>query len=221
MNGRVSNAWSLLEVLAVIAIVSVMLALAFPSVSGLMKSTAHRGAIDQAMALFDHARMLAVANGRTSYVVFSDTKITDHDRWFRAAAIYQDSADLAQGPVAVTAWRVLPTGISFNADVAVCSLFNAPPDLLPDGITPVSFPVPGQGNLALPHLTFGSTGTVLYPNSPRFAGVSLSLGPMTKNGASPGAATADPATTDRISIALATGWPKYESAIPRTTPASR
>jgi len=199
------RAWTLLEIVAVLAIVAATLAVALPAVSALMQTSGRRSAIDQVTAMLDRARMCAIAENRPVSFVVADSSVAVADRRFRAAAIFQDNADPAQPPVMITPWRALPTGVRFAATSS--SLFDAPPEIYPDGVTAVSFPVPTEGNLVLPHLKFSATGSVVYPADAARAGMVLVTGgpgpAVSSGGMGPNA--------DRIQVSPATGWPRVLS----------
>lgn len=194
-TGALQRAWTLIEIAAVLAIVATTLTVALPAVCGLLQASGRRGAIDEVVAMLDRARMCAIAENRPVSFVVADSSVAVADRRFRAAAIFQDNADPAQPPVMITPWRLLPTGVWFLATPS--SLFDAPPELYPDGSTVVSFPVPNEGNLVLPHLKFSPTGSVLYPGNASCAGLALVAGASGRNGPN----------ADRIQVSPATGWP--------------
>ena len=192
--------------MAVMAVISAVLAFTLPAVNALMQSSGRRGAIDEVMAMLDRARMCAIAEGRPASLVFADDRIGALERRFRAVAIFEDNADPAGLPVMITPWRILPTGVAFDSTQP--SVFTAAPETFSDGVTAVSFPVPNEGSLALPHLKFSPTGSVLFPANASTAGVAIAAGHPGKGKI---AVSGAGATVDRIEVSTATGWPKFVS----------
>ena len=205
------SAFTLIEMLAVIAITSMLLAVSLPAFNGMIRSSSRRAAISQTMGLLDQARSLAIAEGRPTYVVFADSTFPTPDHWYRAAAIFQDAEAAATSPVMLTAWSMLPPGYSFNCNMAP-SVFSAKDP------TNTRFPVMGETK-AIPYIKFGPTGSVMYPNNdPSLARVFLFVG-YTSGGTAqiatdPGQRTSITTLTgasEQIKLSLSTGRPKYIS----------
>ena len=121
---RRKTAFTLLEMLVVMAIIVLLSVVALPSLSGLSAGGNRRAAVSQLMGVFDRARMMAISDNRTTYVVMVSGRDQDRDNPFpqelqgirgRGYAIFEDTPDLSVKEQR-TAWMYLPTGISFKTD---------------------------------------------------------------------------------------------------------
>ena len=65
-----SPAFSLLELLVVMAVIAIMLALLLPAITGFNRTAGRRGAVNTLMNTFEQARVAALEAGRPVYVVF-------------------------------------------------------------------------------------------------------------------------------------------------------
>jgi type II secretory pathway pseudopilin PulG len=199
------RAFTLLESLAVASLVAVLLGLSVSAVRGIVETSSRAAAVDQLMATLEGARMLAVSQGRASYVVFADAS-TGEDYRCRASAIFQDGEDLSLPPVLRGTWKVLPQGYSLNGNPSLSSVFTA----APEAVSP-SFKRPGDGLFAeLPYIKFGETGAVLHPADSQFASLVLFPGFTDSNG-SPVVkhSVRSNLPIERINLSVFTGRAKY------------
>ncbi len=195
------SGWSLVESLAVLGILSLMLAAVVPAVRGMARSSGRVAALDGLTAAFSEARSLAIAQGRPAYLVFADAGMAE-DRRCRAVCIYQEAENPADPPVRVTAWSRLPTGFCLNADPALASLFTAPPE-----VPAPAFRLAGEATpRVLPYLKFGPTGEVLYPDDSQWLRVFLFAGSTNADGRQSSTDQAQTlASADQIKVSPFTG----------------
>ena len=186
--GEVRNrrAFTLVEMLAVMAIIVVMLLVALPAFSGFNQGESRRGAAANLMAVLDRARMMAVSDNLPTYVVFADkisggSQQVNPNLWGRAYAIFQDQDNVTFNVTQRTPWLYLPNNVAFKtngqAAVAGDGSGNGSDESSVTCITPVStsnytdptFVVTGSalpsgttGSLSvqLPYWKFANTGAV-------------------------------------------------------------
>lgn len=174
------SAFSLVEMLVVAGMVALLLTVTVPAIRGMMGSYGKVAAVDQLLSLFDHARSLALAQGRSTYVAFADAD-SQPDYRCRAAAIFQDTEDLANPPAQITPWQELPPGYCFSSSPDSPSLLDIPQEQTPSETTNPSFPRPVTKVAApLPYVKFNASGAVAYPADSTRARLFLSLGYLDK-----------------------------------------
>ena len=104
-------AFTLLELMVVIGIISIMLVAVVPAVNSLSKSGGRKGAISTLMNVMEQAHSLAVTSGRPTYVVFADQTMPESHRCKAFIIFHEDTSFV---PQAVTKWYFLSTGIAFR-----------------------------------------------------------------------------------------------------------
>jgi prepilin-type N-terminal cleavage/methylation domain-containing protein len=175
---RGGKAFTLLEVLVVLAIIALLLAATIPVVNSLSKSSGRKGAGSLLLGTIEQARTLALKDGRASYVVFpaeypagtaatSDKNIVSRYFYHSVAIFEDDAADPTKPKIQVTEWKVFPIGVSLRSEI---SYQPDPSDPAPDsGWIGDSFTFTPTGSTAtLPFLKFNSAGAVESP--PRSSG---------------------------------------------------
>lgn len=168
-------AFTLVEMLVVMGILVILLVVTVPAFRGLNQGGARRAAVSNLMGVLDHARMMAVSDGKATYVVFyaSSTPptgaVTDNQRfWGRAYAIYEDKDNVNFTPEQRTPWLYLPAGVAFKVDgstSATSSVTNQTPTAPSDPAFPIapSAGVNGATALMLPYWKFDATGAIDEP----------------------------------------------------------
>lgn len=154
--------------LVVMGILTILLIVTVPAFRGLNQGGARRAAVNNLMGMLDHARTLAVSDGKATYVVFyaSGTTVngaqTDSTSgpWGRAYALYEDHDNVSFSPEQKTPWTYLPAGMAFKTDGSqTASVTNKSPD---GTAFPVSsaFATGGTTTLQLPYWKFDTTGAI-------------------------------------------------------------
>jgi prepilin-type N-terminal cleavage/methylation domain-containing protein len=213
------SAFSLLELLVVIGIISVLLAALMPAVTSISKSTGRKGAIGNLLSLLEQARALAITGHQNAYVAFATDiappvpRSIAHQYSYKAYAVFADDA-ASSGIIQITKWQKLPMGISFRSR-------NEPPDengnvngtSVTSGSNTITMPfffAPATSSLAFPYLKFDPTGTIVEPTTPAPMRLVVFEGTATANAEIPTAkeASGEP-VRDEIQITKFTGRAKH------------
>lgn len=113
---RPPAAFTLVEMLVVIAIVAILSALVTPALQGLMGTSGRRGGLNTLVAIVDQARLAAIENGTTVYIGFP-TNAANRTNAFSHLIVYRDPrpGDADPNPVVLSRWQRLPSGVFFAA----------------------------------------------------------------------------------------------------------
>ena len=158
-----------------IGIISLLLVAIVPAVNSLSKSSGRKAAIGNLLGVIEQARGQAVKDGQPTYVVFpaqpiggggtiSDPNILAR-YFYHSVAIFEDDPTNPGTPKQITAWKILPTGISLRSAISFS----------PWTSNKFAFTPSGAGATAsFPFIKFNPNGEV---ESPTFAPtVPVSLG---------------------------------------------
>ena len=172
-HSSLPHAFTLLELLVVIGIISLLLVAVIPAVNSLSKSSGRKGAISNLLGTIEQARAQAIKDGRPTYIVFATTlSTTDQNliqrHLFRSFAIFEDDpsnpsdhadltdpADSSKPKLQVTSWKNLPTGVSVRANISASPWKRAPFAFTPEGASTTE-------NFS--YLMFNSSGEVQSPD---------------------------------------------------------
>ena len=169
-----SKAFTLLEVLVVMAVLAVLFAALVPALSSFSKSGGRRAAVSNLLSAIEQARVQAFKDGQATYVVFPDrlpasaTTAMIKDYAYRSYAIFEDDPNNAGRIKQVSAWRRLPTGISIrsgslnylanNVSFSFTPLVGSPGTTFPY----LKFSAEGQVDPATTRNTSATTGTIQF-----------------------------------------------------------
>ena len=238
LHQRRLSAFTLVEMLAVMGIIVISLALLLPAMKGLTQSNGQRGAVDTLMGTMDRARMMAITDGLSTYVVFACPPATGQQLnptlLGRAYAIYEDHDNLTFTPEQRTAWIQLPTGIVFNlanggasySCLTIQTPISSDP-AFPLGAAALPAGTSGSVSVQLPYCKFDGTGAVVAPTTASlrvlmFSGAISASGTEILTQNSGGTGYQNTALFQEIDINAATGRARYivNPANNLTTPAS-
>lgn len=188
------RAFTLLELLVVLAIIGVLAAVALPSISGMRKSNVMANAVAQLTADFSNARQTAIRERTTVHVIFvppdiltllpNSADLRDSRTWtnllthpYSSYAFYAERTVGDQPgqshPRYIGAWRTLPDGITI-ADWEFKQIPKADwdnPNLLTnrpfatDTDKEFPFPTVNGNRYFMPHVSFDSTGSLIAKDS--------------------------------------------------------
>jgi prepilin-type N-terminal cleavage/methylation domain-containing protein len=198
-----SRAFTLLELLVVIGIISILLVAIIPAVTSLSKSSSGKAAVSNLMNALEQARALALTSGSATYVVFADQTTPDNYRC-KAFIVFQEDKNFL--PVAVTKWHFLPTGVSFQPSAGLLTAQSATPK--------IKFSCPGTMGttpIELPFIKFDSTGVVAAPTDPAVLFANIFAGSVDSSGR-PAFTDQTQKTTgklDQVTVARFTGRARY------------
>lgn len=163
-----ARAFTLLELMVVIAIIAIMLAAIVPAVNSLSKANGSKSAVSSVINALEQAKSLAVTSGSATYVVFADQSTPDRYR-NKAFIVFQDDKNFAQVPV--TKWSFLPVGVSFRPNEGILTLPSSSSALMFACPSPV-----GPAPAAYPYVKFDPNGSVTAPSDPNILFIDLFAG---------------------------------------------
>ncbi len=226
---RTGVAFTLMEMLVVMGVISILLVTVLPAFKGMGRAAGQRGAVGTMLGAIDRARIMAISDGLSTYVVFacpaaSGTSLKP-DLIGAAYAIYEDQDNITFKPVQRTPWIRLPTNVAFKitddggSHSSVTSrILIAPGQSNSDPVFPVTASAlaggSGATNVQLPYWKFDATGAVDEQDA-RFLRVLMFPGiidataheiPTSNNG---GAGNTTKAAFYEIDVNAATGRAKF------------
>ncbi len=222
---RTGVAFTLVELMVVMGVVSVLLVAALPAFKGLGRATSQRGAVGTMLGVIDRARMMAVSDGLPTYVVFAcpapgGGNSFKPDLLGTAYAIFEDHDNINFTPEQRTPWMKLPTNVALkindndgqHGSVTTQPLSDKDPVF---AVTPAAL-IPGaSASMQLPYWKFDSTGAVVNVQDAHYLRVLLFSGVISTTGteiptqtSSGGATKGDPLLSE-IDVNTATGRAKF------------
>lgn len=154
------RAFSLLELLAVAAIVGMLMALAVPAISGFTSPAGRKGAVIVVMNALEQARVSAIETGRDVVVLFwrkNGTTGTQPDEPDALMLLRRNETDTAWEPA--TRWIKLPNGVLFHSEDENSLIRGSQPDSSLLLAVPGATPSASQTGA----LQFSSSGAVKNP----------------------------------------------------------
>ena len=152
-----ASAFTLLELLVVIGIISILLVAIIPAVNSLSKSSGRKAAVSNLLGAIEQARAQAIKDGQATYVVFPDVlpgspDVATIQRYaYHSYAIFEDDTATPGAVKQLTPWRSLPTGVSVRS-----GSLNYLANTISFPFTPLGAAVTGT----FPFLKFNSNGEV-------------------------------------------------------------
>ena len=157
------RAFSLLELLAVAAIVGMLMALAVPAISGFTSPAGRKGAVIVVMNALEQARVSAIETGRDVVVLFwrkNGSTGTQPDEPDALMLLRRNETDTAWEPA--TRWIKLPNGVLFHSEDENSLIRGSQPDSSLLLAVPGATPSASQTGA----LQFSSSGAVKNPATP-------------------------------------------------------
>ena len=159
-------AFSLIELLTVMAIMSILMGLMVSTGIGLRPGGSREGAISQIMGGLDEARMSAIEQNTSVYFGIADGSYPDQDRQLRGYILFREQtakekdASKTEDLVPLTRWEQLPLGFYFDPDKLASATVEMPGNGLPgqpQNVRAIEFgslgQVTGLASEAAPQLT--------------------------------------------------------------------
>ncbi len=199
-NPRSRCAFTLVEMLVVIVVISILLVTVIPALKSLSASNGGKASVSKFMNVVEQARTLAITSGNPTYIVFADSTVSSADYRSRAFVVFQDKNFI---PTAVSKWYLLPTGISLEPNNGLL--------VPPDPPNQINFVCPAIGAAKLPYLKFDPSGTVTIPDAPAKLFVRFFSGSVDSAGQSTFTDNTQKTTgkLDQVTISQFTGRTKY------------
>jgi prepilin-type N-terminal cleavage/methylation domain-containing protein len=181
---RGESAFTLVELLAVMAVLAILAAATLPVVTSMSRSSSKRAAVNLVQSALDQARAFALSKSANYYVVFADSdEALPQNCWYRSFAVFREEFNpetnrydrFPTGP-----WTVLPEGISFKPDAdevsadAEKSVFSAPKEEF--------YCQPAAKELEAVYFKFSPIGAVDEPRDARFLHIRLFEGFVNADG---------------------------------------
>ena len=168
------RAFSLVELLVVIAVIAIMIAMMLPAISGFSSTVGRRGAVNVLMNTFEQARVAALMSGQNVYVGFANNQLPSdkQDMYYASFIVFRDATDeeKAASPttkyVVLKKWTRLPKNIAFkriDSSLVPSSGGNLP--ITPSDLNsalPASYQLGGN----IPGIVFNSSGAIEGGSSP-------------------------------------------------------
>jgi hypothetical protein len=158
---------SLIELLAVAAIMALMATLLYSALPSLSNSAGRRGAVNILLNTFEYARIAALESGQTVYVGFADEDFPLPEMRYAAFLVFRETSEgeRAAGAgnyVVLTKWTKLPKNVAFKRVTG--SLISENGGQTFSGLN-AALPT-SQHDETFPSLAFNRTGAVEGGTSP-------------------------------------------------------
>ena len=165
-----AEAFSLIELLCIVAVISVLMALLTPAFASMTASTGRKGAVTTVMNTLEQARAAALENGRDVMVLLWKREGDERDSLL-VMRKNDDGSDWEQ----LSRWIKLPRGVIFHGEDSTSEILNNSPALA--GVRSSLNKLPGnpqETNLGA--VQFSASGAVQSPKSAQGLRVALTEG---------------------------------------------
>ena len=147
-----TKAWTLLEMLMVMALLLCLAVLTFPTWHGLQKKILTHGSTDLLLSGLEEARTTAIQHHLETWVIFQHRSEGFGDRF----CTVQKPED--ENNSSVTHWETLPAGVVFNLEPKTLMSVSPPEEI----IRALPEYVPGE-SMVLGSLCYNSQGAIVQP----------------------------------------------------------
>ena len=160
--GGAKAGFSLVEMLAVMAIITVMMAMMAPAMRSFTDTAGRRGAVNTIMNTLEQARVAALESGREVTVLLVRQSVPEEDRML---VVRQSETDGSYEQM--SKWIKLPKGVLFFRPTSGGSVLpNSDLNNLPTGFSveqiPVKIPTSPMGS-GIATIQFNASGQVAHP----------------------------------------------------------
>ena len=114
--------FTVLEMMVVVALISVLLLAFLPSLQAVSQSFSRRSAVDNLLGIFERARVAAIERNRDAHVIFSNADPAfgndlqpEKDVRYRAYRLTAETEEGGMEPI--TPWIYLPRGFCFRSEI--------------------------------------------------------------------------------------------------------
>jgi Tfp pilus assembly protein FimT len=175
-KSKTESAFSLLELLAVTAILALLGGLLAPALQGLTSPTGRKGAVTIVMNTLEQARVSAIETGREVVVVFWKRNGTDASQPDEQDAMLILRKNDAEAWESITRWVKLPRGVLFHGEDSESKILYDNSGLAAVSDTTIdALPgKPSRNKLGAVH--FSSTGAVQLPSTSNGLRIALTEG---------------------------------------------
>lgn len=213
MRGKYTyKGFSVIELLAVMAVLCIMMTLLLPAISGFGSAMGRRGAVNVLMNAFEQARMAALESGTRVFVVMRRNQASGEQDSFCVMRERSEAMGDASGApyIPLTRWQKLPKSIFF---------FQAPGSLTATGGalgTDLIATLPGATVPAaeLFAIAFNRSGQVSFPTG--VSNLNLYLAEATRVNGDTKARGASTSITERLSFRRYTGRAQLDYTAPQS-----
>lgn len=176
---RNRSAFSLLELLLVIAIMGIVAAMTMAIGPGFLRANAMSSSLSSVASAVSLARSEAVRTRKQTYFVLAPDGRDLDERGFSAYAILRKEDSSGTNFVYVAPWKKLPAGVLFRPDAAAST------NQLPTNSLPLPYPTAGGTSHLLRVISFVSDGSLEEDTHPQKPVLPLQAGTRSSASAAP------------------------------------
>lgn len=157
---QAGGGFSLLEMLAVMAVITIMMAMLTPAIRSFSDTAGRRGAVNIVMNTLEQARVSALESGREVYVLFGRRSLPDEDGLMVLRETETGSGSYEQ----MTRWIKLPRGVLLFEPLSGKSVMKCGTGSLDSSRIAIKLPnMPASKPLSA--ICFTGSGQVAFPSA--------------------------------------------------------